>query len=338
MPAVIGAGNPPHSWARRLLWRTAIAVVVCAPTSTIAATNVTSVSWDHRAPDLTEITVTCDRPVAEGSYRAFTVPDPPRIVIVIQGVVTDTTSETLNIADGTVGLVRIGAHPDRDPTEVHVVLDVSSDRVRLQRLTADGTRLIALVGRLEPASPSPTPVPTPTAGEPQSDGHPEAPVPTAATAPPPADRHPRPDEPVHDSLPPALDRIATPIGATPSHPATEIVDIRASERDDGSTLLLITADGRLPLGCARVLAVSGTPPRLIVSLRSVSAPKLPRMLDVGDANIERLRLVHGAETTSGELHVVLQLARPGVRVVEQRQVGENLVLQLAPSRLEHQGR
>ncbi|MGD8440542.1 MAG: hypothetical protein PVG53_08390, partial [Holophagae bacterium] len=91
----------------------------------------------------------------------------------------------------------------------------------------------------------------------------------------------------------------------------------------------ITADGRLPRGHARVMTMSGVPPRLIVSIRSVSAPNLPRTIDAGGPNVDRIRLVHGADTTSGELHLVLQLTHPGVRVVDQRQVGENLVLQLA---------
>jgi hypothetical protein len=77
------------------------------------------------------------------------------------------------------------------------------------------------------------------------------------------------------------------------------------------------------------MTMSGVPPRLIVSIRSVSAPNLPRTIDAGGPNVDRIRLVHGADTTSGELHLVLQLTHPGVRVVDQRQVGENLVLQLA---------
>jgi hypothetical protein len=353
MPAVIGAGHLGRSRVR-LLARCVIAcLAACAPWPAIA-TTVTSVSWDHRPLNLTEIIIDCDGPVAQGSYRAFTIPDPPRIVIVIEGASTDASSETLNIADGTVDEVRLGAHPERSPTEVHIVLDVSSDRVRLRELTADGPRLVALVGRPRQAPLTPTPTatlagpvtapdgPPPSGPVPPSTANPTpTPIPSRAPAsgslPTSEDLPVRPEVRRYDTVPAAVGT-ATAEGATPVPPAaSEIIDIEATERSDGSTLLLITADGRLPMGCARVLNVSGEPPRLIVSIRAVSAPDLPRTIDIGDANIDRIRLVHSAETTAGELHLVLQLARSEVDVVDRRQVGENLVLQLAARALDAAG-
>lgn len=103
----------------------------------------------------------------------------------------------------------------------------------------------------------------------------------------------------------------------------------ASLRNDGSTLLRITANGRIPQGIARTLEITDAPPRIILSLRGMSAPDLPRTIDIGDPNLARIRLVHDAETSEGELHLVLHLERPGVSVIELNQVGPHLVLQLA---------
>jgi len=111
--------------------------------------------------------------------------------------------------------------------------------------------------------------------------------------------------------------------------ANHVVDIVASHRSDGSTLLRITANGRIPQGIARTLEITDEPPRIILSLRGMSAPDLPRTIDVNDPNLARIRLIHDAETSEGELHFVLHLERPGVSVIELNQVGPHLVLQLA---------
>ena len=108
-----------------------------------------------------------------------------------------------------------------------------------------------------------------------------------------------------------------------------MVDISAGDRGDGSTLLRVTADRRLPVGCLRTLEVAGDEPRIIVTLRGVSAPDLPRSLDLDDPLLERVRLVHDAETVEGELHLVLYPAGGRVFVSETAQVGPHVVVQLA---------
>ncbi len=122
---------------------------------------------------------------------------------------------------------------------------------------------------------------------------------------------------------------SSPIPETETQSARHIVDVVAILRNDGSTLLRITADGRLPHGIARTLKITDEPPRIILSLRGLSAPDLPRTIEIGDPNLERIRLVHDAETSVGELHLVLQLERPGVSVMDLKQVGPHLVMQLA---------
>jgi hypothetical protein len=66
-----------------------------------------------------------------------------------------------------------------------------------------------------------------------------------------------------------------------------------------------------------------------LTIQGISAPDLPRTISIGDPNLDRIRLIHDAETSTGELHLVLQLERAGVSVIELKQVGPHLVLQLA---------
>ena len=124
-------------------------------------------------------------------------------------------------------------------------------------------------------------------------------------------------------------RIATPIPVAEAPVASHVIDIVATPRGDGSTLLRITADGDLPKGCARHLEVDDDPPRIVLTIRDVSAPELPRSIEIGGQYIERIRLIHDADVSQGELHLVLHLTNPGISVTELKQVGPNLVLRLS---------
>jgi hypothetical protein len=175
-------------------------------------------------------------------------------------------------------------------------------------------------------TPSATATTTPTATPSTMATYPDRPAPPVLpVAPEPATATPEPPQPIRP-----------PVDATPTpdpDPATaeKVVDVTASCRGDGSTLLRITADGRIPQGDARYLEVSGDPPRVVVTIRGLSAPDLPRSIAIDDPNIERIRLIHDAETIDGELHLVLHLTRSQISVVTMQQVGPNLVIQLTPA-------
>ena len=78
--------------------------------------------------------------------------------------------------------------------------------------------------------------------------------------------------------------------------------------------------------------MDGDPPRIILTIRAVSAPDIPRTIEIGDPNLKRIRLIHDAETSMGELHLVLHLTRIGISVAEVNQVGPNLVVRLSATK------
>ncbi len=180
------------------------------------------------------------------------------------------------------------------------------------------------------ATPTPTPTQTPT----------ETPTPTVTATPTPTATPtatpvatPMPTRPAADPAPDAEARevggpVATP--ASDDRPATAIVELATSPRGDGGTVLLLTADGRLPQGCARTLEMAGEPPRIVVSIRGLSAPDLPRTIEIEDPVVARVRVVHDGEAEAGELHLVVQLARPDAAVVALNQVGRRLAILLSP--------
>ena len=327
-----------------------------------ASNTISTIAWGVDSSGRTTITIICTEPIDAESFRSFPVPDPPRAVIVLEGITEGVEPGVLTVGDRHIQRVRLGHHADQPKPELHVILDLQSDEVQILDIRHDGDRLIAEVGTLPaqvntsisilsptaaPTQPVLTPTPTRTqlVLTPTPSPTEFAPTPTASTTPVPSSTPTPsyPDRPAPPVLPPpSREPTQRPTMEPPRDPyqpatptpnpdpavATRIVDIATSPRGDGSTLLRITADGRLPQGCARTLEINDDPPRIILTIRAVSAPDLPRTLSIGDANLDRVRLVHDAETSEGELHMVLLLTRTGISVTAMNQVGPNLVVQL----------
>jgi hypothetical protein len=74
--------------------------------------------------------------------------------------------------------------------------------------------------------------------------------------------------------------------------------------------------------------IAGTEPAIVVTLRGLSAPDLSRTLTFDDRNIHRIRLVHDAGTTEGELHLLITPTSDTVEVRRFETAGSNLVVLL----------
>lgn len=335
-------------------------------TPPIEANTVATLTRSHDAAGRTLVTVICTEPIAEGSFRTFPLTDPPRAVVALEGITSSVDAAELWIDDGRVEKIRLIHHPDRVPPELLVALDLTVETARVLELRHEMERLVIVVGT-EPASvptiapttattpsPSPTPEPAPATTTPPpsptvTQTHQPSPTTTPTPTPTPMSaptRTPSPEpteapsieptataaaEPVSTPVPPppvGLDSLPTPMAATGN--GSRLEKISASNRSDGSTLVRISAGGPLPRGCARHMVVAGEPPRIVVTMRGISAPDLPRTIEFDDVNLRRIRLIHDAETSDGELHMVIQPSRAGVAIGEMRQLGPHLVVVLSP--------
>jgi len=348
-----------------------IVTVMIVGASPARGNTVAALSWDHDPNGQTTVTVVCAEEIATSSFRSYTLDAPPRAVIVMEDVRPVSDPTELLIEDRHVKRIRLVHHPERRPHELLLVFDLQSDSAAIVEIRHDGERLTAVVGLPASTAPdiaatsiahSPTPTPAPVVESTETATPTETPVATATSPPTPTETaapSPTPTQtPTPSALPTYPDRPAPPVlpiapppsttTAAPSPPeeirvdatptpdpnpdvATRVVDIAASFRGDGSTLLRITADGRIPQGSARYLEVSGDPPRMVITIRGLSAPDLPRSIEIDDRNIERIRLIHDAETIDGELHLVLHLTGSQISVADMQQVGPNLVVQLTPT-------
>lgn len=320
-----------------------------------AANTVEAISWDHDSSGRTVVVVVCAEAVDPSLVRSYPLADPARAVVVIGGITQPVKPGLLTIDDPQISQLRLGHHDEVSPAELHVIFDLQSETAGIHELRLDGARISIVVGsrsgptatHTPPDSPTPLPSPLPPTPSPTPSPSPSStpsptPVPALGATPASPDRPAPPVLPTVPATPtavaattleppPVSSAFPSPASAGESERATRVIDIAASPRGDGSTLLRITTNGRLPLGSARVLEIADDSPRVILTIRGISAPDLPRTIEIGDANLDRIRLVHDAETSEDELHLVLHLTRTGISVTEMKQVGPHLVVQLTPN-------
>jgi hypothetical protein len=295
----------------------ALVAVAAAATGRAATNTISDLSWTVDEAGRTVVVVTGAQPFDGRQYRSYHLTDPPRAVVLVSGIDSPYLPGSLTLDDRNVTTVRIGHHPEVAPPELHIVFDLTSDAVEIRSVTHERERLTVLLG---PPGGQPAVAETPVPGGARDRPPPPDPLPPREQ---PAPQPPATVPPTPAGIDPA---VAAPEATEPV--ATHVIDIIATSRGDGSTLLRVTADGRLPEGCARYLKVADTPPRVVLSIRGVSAPELPRSIETGDPILTRIRLIHEAEVTDGELHLVLHLADAAVTVAELKQIGPHLVLRL----------
>jgi uncharacterized protein (TIGR02266 family) len=119
---------------------------------------------------------------------------------------------------------------------------------------------------------------------------------------------------------------AEPAGAVAA-PARRITRITWQQRD-GATELVIWGDGRFVPGSYRSSSLGGERPRELIRLAGIIEPYAAGSVEVGTPQVSRVRTGHHVETEPDELHVVVDLAGPGVAASELRADGERLWLRL----------
>jgi hypothetical protein len=326
-----------------------ICAFMLAPARPASANTVEALFHDRDNVGRTVVTVVCRSPLAEGSYRSYRLESPPRAVLVLEDLTETMDPDELTVGNRHIERVRIVHHPERTPPELLFVFDLATDSARILEIRRDGNRLTTVVGGGSFPTPAvaPRPTITPTPPPPPPSRTP-LPVPTLSPTPSPTPAPPSSPQPTYPDrpAPPVVPPIPRPPAETPtpnpspggvdgtptpdSEPsiASRVVDITVSARSDGSTLLRITADGTIPQGRARYIEVAGEPPRVVVTIRGLSAVDLPRTMEIDSPGIDRIRLIQDAETIEGELHVVIHLARAGIGVETMQQVGPHLVFLL----------
>ncbi len=154
---------------------------------------------------------------------------------------------------------------------------------------------------VETAPPGRTPAAAPgrpaAASPPAAGGAPQAPAAGAVTT---APAPPRP-------------AAAAPAAPAASPPLTRL-DRITSKRTAGGTEIVLWGNGEIPAASYRQARIEGNPPRELFRLAGVRGSQPQTRLVVGTGEVLQVRTGYHPEAGKGELHVVLDLVHPSVRI------------------------
>ncbi len=347
----------------------ATVVTLSAAGDSPAGTHITHVSVEHRDSDSTVIAVSFDGPIT-GHRWSHIDGEEPRAVLRIAGILEAYRPYEVAVEDGRVRRVRIGHHPEFNPPEEHLVFDLIDNRVAITQVMKQDQRLIvvlqrveasgrsrppapsepsptALVPRTAPATPTPTMTPTATAPPtpiPTLDPTVTAPLapptpptsapPTATPASPISPEQPRAAPPTLPTNPPqvaAPDRRVTAIPHPPKDfPGPLLTELVISHREDGSTLVRVTADGPIEGLDVRYLGVRVGPPRNILVIPGAGLPGEDALLPVRDGILCEIGVVFIEDGGPARTELTFYLASPDVTPEQLAIVGTHAVIHLRP--------
>ena len=151
-------------------------------------------------------------------------------------------------------------------------------------------------------------------------GAPTAAVPTPAPA---ETSEPAPSAPTSPAAAPASE----PSSAAASARATHVATIQWQEAT-GSTTVVLTGDGDFPSGSYKWNEIRGENPRVLIRIIPVASGFSKTLLAAGTPELKQVRVGYHEKPAGNELHVVLDLASPAVRVESVGTDGSRLVVRL----------
>ncbi|HUF79124.1 MAG TPA: hypothetical protein VMR44_09435, partial [Thermoanaerobaculia bacterium] len=109
--------------------------------------QVLNVIWEPAGEELT-VTVFLDGTIGERDYSVvrLQVP-PPRVLVRIPGVERPFPRSAIPVGTDLVEGIRLGFHPDRRESELHLVLDLATPEAGVVRSEAAGSELRLVVGK-----------------------------------------------------------------------------------------------------------------------------------------------------------------------------------------------
>ena len=285
-------------------------MVVGAATTALASDlgEILEVSTTSLDDGLTVVTIHTDSVVETRHWTSTRLSDPARAIFRLKAFGPALPAMKIEVGDGVIHRLRLGFHPEFNPPEVHLVMDLESKDVEIARIRASGKNLLIYVVRPERPKDTEAEVvlmPTPT--------------PPPVQSPPPAEDWPPPKPPVPTS--PAPQPQAAFFQA-------KLLEIVTTPRGDETTSIRITTDRPLSSGTFGSYRVGEEPPRHVISLIGVDGNDLQPVIPKEDPNIAGIRMELKEGAAGGQIHLILDLKQSSVEVTRLVQNGAHLVLLL----------
>jgi uncharacterized protein (TIGR02266 family) len=154
---------------------------------------------------------------------------------------------------------------------------------------------------------------------------PPAPV---ETAPRPAPPQVAAEEPEPQRLPEVVQR--KPTLAPPSGPAVTAIERITFEQALGGTTVVLWGNGAIRSESFKQIDID-SPPREVIQIFGVRRPFAPTRIPVGTSEVKQIRVGYHEKPGGNELHIVIDLARTGVRVARIEPDGQRLRIHLQGS-------
>ncbi len=119
------------------------------PAAAATASRVLNVIWERQGDELL-VTVFLDGRVEEWQYSVARLASPPRELVRIQGIRQPFARSELPVSSDLAERVRIGFHPGRRGSELHLVVDLADPGVVLDKSEAVGQEIRLYFARSEP--------------------------------------------------------------------------------------------------------------------------------------------------------------------------------------------
>lgn len=126
-----------------------------------------------------------------------------------------------------------------------------------------------------------------------------------------------------DAVPATTEIAAEP--SVPSEPARMVTGI-TWQRQGPETVIVVQGDGVLAEGAVLQSRLGGANPRQLIRLIGIEGPFADGTVEVGSAEVARIRTGHHAEKNPDELHVVVDLVDPAVELAAVEPLGDRLRL------------
>jgi uncharacterized protein (TIGR02266 family) len=184
----------------------------------------------------------------------------------------------------------------------------------------------------QPAQPLPRPAappPTPTLQEEVSLTSDAASAPEDEPVAAPSAAEPEPAQPLPEVVQrkPAPVSAPLPAPAAPAGPAVTAVERITFEQAPGGTTIILWGNGAMRPESYRQVGIDD-PPRTVVQIQGVRRPFVPTRIPVGTSEVKQIRVGYHEKPGGNELHIVIDLAGPRVRVSRIEPDGQRLRIHL----------
>jgi hypothetical protein len=113
---------------------------VASPTPEAAATRITEISWQQSAAGTTTVTIIGDGQLTPEQVQSAAAGD-DRYLVKVLGISEQYQSLELAVATPQLVRIRTWLHEDRQPTELHIVLDLAGTGVQVAETARSGSLL-----------------------------------------------------------------------------------------------------------------------------------------------------------------------------------------------------